>query len=197
MMKYDFYYWGPYLFKTNIDTDLCKQILEKGRKTIKPFNHQLAGHLKKENLFEEEDKKFVFEKLKEHFYLYTTTMREQYGSFTKKVNEIQIENLWINFMKKGEFNPPHIHTLDLSFVLFLQVTKELEEEHGNFKGRDAGPGTLQFSYGEQHNDMFVSYHTFFPKVGQLFIFPSKLRHMVFPFQSEGERISISGNLKFL
>jgi hypothetical protein len=46
-MKYDFYYWGPYLFKTNIDTDLCKQILEKGKKTVKPFNHQLAGHLEK------------------------------------------------------------------------------------------------------------------------------------------------------
>jgi len=56
-MKYDFYYWGPYLFKTNIDTDLCKQILEKGRKTIKPFNHQLAGHLKKENLFETDFRK--------------------------------------------------------------------------------------------------------------------------------------------
>ena len=34
-----------------------------------------------------------------------------------------------------------------------------------------------------------------PEVGDFFIFPSSLNHSVNNFQSEGERVSVSGNLK--
>jgi hypothetical protein len=37
--------------------------------------------------------------------------------------------------------------------------------------------------------------SFTPNVGDFFIFPAWLKHYVIPFQCEGERISISANLK--
>ena len=37
-------------------------------------------------------------------------------------------------MKAGDFNPLHTHGGDYSFVLFLDVPKQLEKEQEDFKG---------------------------------------------------------------
>jgi len=37
----------------------------------------------------------------------------------------------------------------------------------------------------------------FPKEKECYIFPGTLNHMVFPFQSDCERVSVSGNFKFI
>ena len=41
----------------------------------------------------------------------------------------------------------------------------------------------------------INRHTFLPEAGDFFIFPASLHHSVNHFQSKGERISVSGNLK--
>ena len=38
-------------------------------------------------------------------------------------------------------------------------------------------------------------HSFFPEEGDMFIFPAWLKHWVYPFKSDCERISVSGNVK--
>lgn len=199
-MDYNFYYWGPFLMSAKVNKNICEEMLERGRKTIIKFNKQLAGHIEKENLFDDNDKDWINNNLKEHFLTYKTAMKEHYGTLSFKENAnstgIKIEHVWINFMKSGEFNPPHTHKYDLSFVLFLQVPSTLKKERMEFGGSDKGPGCLQFMYGENHNSMFVNNHTFFPREGDIFIFPSGLKHFVFPFKSDCERVSVSGNLTF-
>ena len=40
-------------------------------------------------------------------------------------------------MKHGDFNPVHTHGGDYSFVIFLDVPKQLEKEANEFEGTSA------------------------------------------------------------
>ena len=93
----------------------------------------------------------------------------------------------------------HTHTEDLSFVLYLDVPKELEEENKNERNNDqyGGPGAITFMWGEgSTNDVIVANNRL-PKTGEFYIFPTHLRHMVYPFKSDVIRISMSGNLGYV
>ena len=48
---------------------------------------------------------------------------------------MNLDKLWINFMKKGEFNPVHDHSGNISFVIYTSVPKEILMENKNFKGK--------------------------------------------------------------
>jgi hypothetical protein len=53
-------------------------------------------------------------------------------------------------------------------------------------------GLIEFMFGE--NQEFRSDNLKFkPEVGKLLVFPSWLKHFVYPFQSKGERRSMSFN----
>jgi len=46
------------------------------------------------------------------------------------------------------------------------------------------------------NKLCLQTHSHLPSVGDLFIFPAVLPHWVYPFtKTEGERVSISGNIR--
>ena len=192
-INYNFYYWGPYLYKTNFPKEHCTELLEKGKQTKIKANKELAGHIENENFFSKEDVLWFEEKSKYFFKSYIDTSRHHYGD--KLGKSFMLKNLWINFMKKGEFNPMHTHNCDLSFVIFLKMPEEIIQENKTYEGTDksVGPGGLVFFWGES-KDGFVTQKSFLPNEGDFFIFPSKLRHMVYPFKSNVERISVSGNI---
>ena len=108
---------------------------------------------------------------------------------------LKVYDLWINFMGPDEYNPTHTHDGDLSFVFFPKVPKELETESHNYKGTGAGPGRIEFTYGEKQG-LSITGHSFLPQTNDLFIFPSTLKHFVYPYKSKVERVSISGNINF-
>ncbi len=90
-------------------------------------------------------------------------------------------------------NLTYAHDDDLSFVIFTEISKELREEYNNSIG-NTKPGSLNFMISLNDNPTFINEHSFQPKVGD-FYFPSSLHHYVNSFTCEGERISVSGNLK--
>ena len=108
-----------------------------------------------------------------------------------------MEMAWINFQQKNEYNPPHNHPCDLSFVAFLQVPKEIGEEYKAIPEIEhgKGPGILYFNYGEQLPFSVKSFGKL-PERGDLFLFPGWLMHHVHDFKSDVERISVSGNVNF-
>ena len=115
--------------------------------------------------------------------------------YGKTITQTSILMSWVNFMRAGEFNPPHTHlNCDLSSVLFVKIPEGLKEEHKKFTGTGGGPGTLSFTYGE-FQPHGISTRYFFPEEGDFFIFPATLTHFVAPFLSKGERISMSANFK--
>ena len=189
-------HFGPIVGGTACDHKICSELLERGKKTTKSHVEHLAGHIKKENLFSLEDRKWFLDNFQHYFIPYFKRLQVQqdptffYGMPPFK--EVWLSNLWINFMKKGEYNPPHDHDGDFSFVLYLQVPKEIAKEDNEFKGRGTGPGAIQFLYGEKQKGITTG-HAIHPHTNNIWMFPASLKHTVPPFKSDVERISVSGN----
>ena len=115
-------------------------------------------------------------------------------------NKLTVESVWVNMQKKLEVNPLHKHDGTLSFVAWLYVPFKLEDERNMENCKNSRTvelaSTFQFVYttalGTIANcPMFVESGW----EGNIIMFPSKLLHMVYPFQtSDDYRISIAGNL---
>ena len=189
MKDYNFYYWGPLLFKIKIQQEDLKKCADLCSKQSSLVNDTLAGAIKHEHYVSSN----TFIKIIDPYLnIFAEAYRNWYG---KTIHQTSILMTWVNFMRAGEFNPPHTHPgCDLSSVLFIKIPEALKEEHKKFTGTGSGPGALSFTYGEFQPHM-ISNRFFFPEEGDLFIFPATLTHFVSPFLSKGERISMSANFK--
>ena len=196
MISHRYFHFGPVIGGTRCDNDLCKELLNRGRKTTRSHVKHLAGHMEKENIYEDHDKQWFVENFSPYFIPYFKKLQDvsdpNYYYAMNPFKEVWLATLWINFMKAGEFNPPHSHSGDFSFVLYLQVPKELQKEDHAFKGAGTGPGTISFMYGEEQKNIKTA-HGVMPFKNDLWVFPASLKHTVPPFKSDVERISVSGN----
>jgi hypothetical protein len=200
-LNYDFYYWGPYLVKFKI-TEKEKLVLQSvGRQTTEDFRHQLAGIIKDEKLFNKKNTNWFMDYFSDYFKVYMEGLQKyNQQQLLKQVTELEVGKVWINYMKANEFNPPHIHSGDLSFVIYLEIPEQLKKEREEYKGTSAGPGAIQFTYGEANPtnkpSCFATHHAFVPEEGDFFIFPANLQHCVFPFKCDGTRTSVAGNIYY-
>jgi hypothetical protein len=117
--------------------------------------------------------------------------------------------LWVNFQKKYEYNPLHNHSGDLSFVLYIKIPYNIDDELKMPHVKDATckkPPLFSFIYPSfppepvpfvNNLDLVKSYELYLNKEdeGMLILFPSWLQHQVTPFYTSDEyRISVAGNL---
>ena len=108
---------------------------------------------------------------------------------------------WVNFQKKGEWNPPHGHHGILSFVIWIKIPYLFKDEEQAGPGKDSA-NSLAGKFSMQYTDILGQiryWHINADKTheGTIILFPSKLQHMVHPFFTSDEyRISVSGNIKF-
>ena len=190
MINYNFYYWGPILFRTTIkeiDLNEIQKLCSKNFK--KSFNNQLAGHIEHEYLIDEKKINIILNPYLEAF---QRCFRKWYNQPLPKLKSVVA---WVNYMQPGDFNPVHIHhDCDFSSVLYLDVSKQLQKEIEEYKGTSQGPGSITFFYGED-NFYTISEQSFKPNTGDFFIFPYSLRHSVNPYKTKCERISVSINFK--
>ena len=83
----------------------------------------------------------------------------------------------------------------MAVVGYLDVPKDIEEEWAtDWEGTTPSVGMTQFVWGNpdelNSNNVFIK-----PQVGDLFIFPSNLQHIMYPFlNSSGEYRSFNLNL---
>lgn len=196
-MKY--FYWGPFLMQQKIKEEHRNELLKKGNKTHLDYRQELAGLLDKENLFSEDDTRWFANAFNPYFQNYLNGLKDyNKGALDRitKIKNLHLNKLWINFMEKNEFNPPHIHSDDFSFVIYLQIPKGIYDT--SWKGTSSGPGSITFTYGNPSssstNFTNITGYDFKPEVGDMFIFPANLQHYVNPFKVDGTRISVSGNL---
>tara|TARA_R100001509_G_scaffold123422_1_gene77142 strand:- start:11 stop:616 length:606 start_codon:yes stop_codon:yes gene_type:complete len=191
---YMFYHWGPPFIKGYIDEDFRKGLLERGSRLNSDFRTNLSGHIDNEKVYiKDEDKNYFCENMQKIILDYK---KHAEWYLNKPVfKKIELISLWINYMKKGEYNPPHIHTGDISFVIYLEVPEQINEEKIVCADGKYGPGTIYFNYGDPANKHSVNFLNFKPKTGEYFMFPANLLHQVAPFRSDVTRISLSGNFK--
>lgn len=114
---------------------------------------------------------------------------------------IVLDGVWANFQKKHEFNPPHIHLGILSFVIWLNIPYDIEDEKSVNQSRDSAlniPGHFQFLYTSSLGKISQCNIPVDKKFnGTIALFPSEMVHAVYPFTtSDDYRITIAGNFKY-
>ena len=170
----------------------AKFILENSNQ-FKKYNNQLAGNLEKEysTYKSEEILRPYLISLANEFHKQSTE-NEHYPHW-------EVKDIWINYQKKYEHNPIHNHIGNLSFVLWVQIPYNLEDElsHPNCMNSNTPSNSLFEFVCTDFMGRIVQNKIEVDKSweGTMIMFPSSLHHMVHPFYtSDDYRISIAGNL---
>ena len=162
----------------------------------------LLGHMDKEY------KMLDYISVVEPFLLQLVDTYEEKYHYIESVANVEgkvkmaLTHLWVNYQKKYEFNPVHIHSGVFSFVIWMKIPYDLKEEEAVFPVTSGGlPRTSKFTFhytnslGKIGNWVIPIDKTY---EGVICLFPSELAHSVNPFYtSDDYRVSISGNLKMV
>ena len=191
-----------------LEVDLSDQIVEYLKKRIefasasnRSIKFSLAGHISESLNLEDKDNYFY----KNVLLPCANTFIENFPwAYPKKVSSadrtnLYLEKFWVNFQKKHEFNPLHTHSGIYSFVVWIKIPTNSEEQHSLPFLRDQNnPCASDFSISYIDTSGVIR-NKYYPmdksSEGKMLFFPSSLNHCVYPFyESDEERVSISGNL---
>ena len=184
--------WGPCVVKLKIKDEFKKLLLDEAKNNTQDYRGKLAGILDHETGYNAESKKKILPMLSSYLGVYDQAYQRYVNKPYDRMPEYLLSALWINHQKPNEFNPPHDHDGALSFVIYLDIPEELKKEHAEYKGKSCGPGGIQFIYGNGPRDA-ITYMSFMPEEGDMYIFPAWLKHWVAPYKSDCTRVSVSGN----
>jgi len=172
-----------------------KAIDERGD-SMPDWNPQLAGKIKKEKLLNP----ILNDDIKGTFMMCFQEYMKRSGSVLVNTHQLSLDNVWVNDMYAGEYNPCHFHAsknslVGLSSVLFLKTPDSYGKEIVNHDS--PSNGHLEFIGGAQHS-LSMSQIRLSPKVGDFFIFPYTLVHGVYPFYGTDQvRRTLSYNCDIL
>ena len=170
------------------------------------WSHKLVGKVSSEvqiPISDKDEKEFLFKIMREkclEYLNYIISKNRAYlwykmaGRDTKPtVDNIHLVHSWIVSQYAGEYNPYHHHGGDISAVVYLKIPDGMEEElKKEYEDHYPSNGLIEFMYGE-NQDMRSDNIKFKPEVGTMLLFPSYLKHFVYPFYCDGERRSMSFN----
>ena len=189
--------FGPFVMKTKLPDYIIKRLHKDGKKELQSYNKKLAGHLKSQFLYNKDTIQWFYSETAPIWECF----RKQHTQFHNLENhrvELDAHDLWVNFMKAGDFNPIHTHGGDYSFVVFVDVPPKLSKEQDDFEGTSAKPGSLMFEFTQQAKPRWATTgQAMKPQTGDMYIFPALLQHWVAPFKSKITRVSVSGNLQIM
>jgi len=120
---------------------------------------------------------------------YIIRLGEANGLAFKPGVQATFRDSWIVLSRAGDYNPVHKHSAHLSGIIYVKVPPQVADP-------STMDGKLQFLFGQsqESNLDFLGNRLIIPKEGDLYLFPSWLQHVVYPFQGPGERVSFSFNL---
>ncbi len=185
----------------NVTDALNKVIAEKN---FQKAQHDLAGNIRNEFLIPDGKPyvfPFLFALINEHSKKYPNFWQKITGMQRKKEFTLELFSLWVNFQKKHEFNPVHVHDGLYSFVIWHKIPYKMEDEIARFpdmKKEEVRAGYFSF-LGTNEMGRIQTYDLPVDNSwqGKMALFPADLNHQVYPFYtSDEERITISGNIGF-
>lgn len=185
----------------NVDINILDYLKTqiKNKKKLQKFNDQLVGHINDEYII----------KITPEYSNYLCNSINTNNKLFNYLNNLNVlskncpiflEKSWINFQKKYEFNPLHDHSGIFSFIIFMKIPYKLEEEHKLYTVIDKPANScLCFVYTNTNGEIkSLNCNVDESYLHKMLIFPSKLKHQVYPFYtSNEERITVSGNIRFL
>ena len=222
VMKQKFYEpFSPIIMETTVPNkfvDIMNRIgdsvLSDEAKSIQwDHSDQLVGKVYKEVRIpapKNEDKEFLFRTMKQGCVDYLNQVikkgrakqwallnnfkiAQQGNNIIPTIKNIHLRDSWIVSQYAGDFNPHHHHSGNFSAVIYLKIPEGMEDEwKKDFTDHYPASGLIEFTFAEI-NDMRSEAIKFKPESGKFLVFPSYLRHFVYPFKCRGERRSMSFN----
>ena len=203
-----------------IEIDLSESILDylwkisnKAKNKKICMKKDLAGNISNSYSVEDENNYFFKEILQPAISTYIKSSGGRFPSEQPPYDNIgnegqkyklKLRSFWVNYQNKHEFNPIHSHSGVYSFVIWLKIPYDYEDQCKlpQFKGIkkiDLKPGCFQFQYSNILGERFSKVY-FLNKEeheGKMLLFPSSLQHEVFPYYDiDEQRVSMSGNIWF-
>ena len=190
--------FGPKIGRFTLGSEILDRLIsltdEAIEKDEQRHNDRLAGQINKEitltpsllnidNVFEDIMKEYV-----------RSSVREIFDKQDINVNAFMTE-AWVNSQFENEYNPVHYHPgCTLSATAYLKMPKPRPREIHKNSNKENVDGAICFiNKTIEHSDLETATMPIIPREGDLYIWPSKLLHCVYPFKGSGERRSIAFN----
>jgi len=192
-MNFDFIFLGQSVLKYQVPLEVfvgINELYETKKKHLPNANKQLAGKIPDEvSLFYAgptnklmHTHSSVSEDILKWFY----SVFKHYLDWNKTQKyTMDINSIWVNEMKAGDYNPVHIHQgkifTGLSSVMILKLSKDMGPEIA----RPDQPmnGQLQI-LGNIAGQFAATDYSPKMKIGDFYIFPYDVRHVVYPFTNK-------------
>ena len=195
-MRFEYVMLGQCVLKYQVPLETfvaLNEIYETKKKDLPSANKQLAGKIPEEHslFFAGPSTKIMHS----HNYVSKDIMKWFYSIFEHylKWNLTQdyimdINSIWVNEMKAGDYNPVHIHQgklfTGLSSVMILKLPKDMgpelarPDQPANGRLQILGNVAGQFVHSDYSPEM---------KIGDFYVFPYDMRHLVYPFTNKKEK----------
>ena len=157
----------------------------------KSYGHRLAGVIRHGEQIESS------EHLPQRFTSFLCGLAKHYILRLGEANGVALQpsvqtvfrDAWIVLSRAGDYNPVHKHSAQLSGIIYVKVPPQVADPA-------TMDGKLHFLFGQhqESNLDLLGDRLIIPREGDLYLFPSWMQHVVYPFQGPGERISFAFNL---
>ena len=186
-LSFSMYHWGPLLFKKKVKKEDLEALKIICKESTENWSENLAGII-------DDEMKIDSGKYTKIITPYLKAYKQAYFNwYGLELKAVEITAAWVNYMKSGESNPPHIHhNCHLSSTLITEMPDEIRQEQKDWKGTGEGPAALSFFMGNPQNFHTNSF-AFQAEPGDFFIFPWNLTHSVSTFKSNVVRSSVAAN----
>ena len=128
-VQYGLLTWGPCVLQIKISEEFQKKLLDEAqnsRKESLSYRDKLAGVIKEEYSYQ--NKEMFLPEISQILGVYDQAFQKWKNTPYEKKPEYVLTSMWVNFMKKHEYNPPHDHADQLSLVIFLDVPEEIKKD---------------------------------------------------------------------
>ena len=212
--------YKSFVIQIKIDDEVVQSLnkyLDKlqASKSRKSYAHTLVGQIRQRR----ESQQLLMDhnhencrSLKQIVLTAADVYRQQFLKMSpKKSNEEripQIDDMWSVHSYEGDYNIMHTHgcktLMGISSVLWTKVPKQISDTSKTIysslnNASGANDGFLGFVCGDgdvtdAERLKFSGYTPVKPEVGNLYVFPNWLQHLVWPFFGEGERRTVATNI---
>lgn len=166
------------------------------------YNHNLISYIREEYQYDHHSDLELSNFLLEMYRSWRNTFSVDPDHELRDNQYPVINDIWINYQKKGEYNPNHIHGGKASFVIWVNIPYDIDEElKVDFHEKPQTPRVAAFELTYSTHTMGLSSHLIWVNKrdeGRIIMFPANMTHCVYPFFTSDEtRISVAGNMNIV
>ena len=195
-MTFESIFLGQSIIKYQVPLEVfvgLNELYETQKKHLPNANKQLAGKIPDEvSLFYSgltNEKMHTHNHISDDLLKWFSAVFKHYLDWNKTIDyKMKVHSIWVNEMKAGDYNPVHIHRGEiftgLSSVMILKLPKDMGPELT--RPDEPMNGQLQI-LGNASGQFVKSDYSPQMKIGDFYVFPYDIRHVVYPFTNKKEK----------